>query len=75
MSSSPRNLGKKLSAVLHCVWLELFLMFIFERERETECNWGGAEREGDRIRSRFQALTVSIEPGAGLELMDCEIMT
>ena len=36
-------------------------------------NGGGAEREGDRIGNRLQAL--SPEPDAGLELMDREIMT
>ena len=25
----------------------MFLLFIFEKERETEPEWGGAEREGD----------------------------
>ena len=37
---------------------------------------GGAEREGDtesEAGSRLRA--VSTEPDAGLELMDCEIMT
>ena len=36
---------------------------------------GGAEKEGDRIGSRLQALSHHPEPDAGLELTDCEIMT
>ena len=60
--------------------LNFFLMFSFERERDrekTECEWRrGREREGDtesEAGSRLQA--VSPEPDAGLEPMDCEIMT
>ena len=34
---------------------------------------GGAEREGERIPSRLHA--VSAEPDAGLDLINCEIMT
>ena len=48
-------------------------MFIFERESMTG---EGAEREGDtesEAGSRLQA--VSTEPDAGLELMECDIMT
>ena len=44
---------------------KIFLMFIFERE--TECEQGGAEREGDiesEAGSRLRA--VSTEPDAGL---------
>ena len=44
------------------------------RDRERE--WGGAEREGDtesKAGSRLRA--VSTEPGAGLELTNCEIAT
>ena len=39
-------------------------------------SWGGVEREGDReseAGSRLRA--VGTEPDAGLELMDCEVMT
>ena len=36
---------------------------------------GGAEREGDRIRSRLQALSCRTEPDAGLKLTNHEIMT
>ena len=49
-------------------------MFIFERQ--TECKWVGAERDGgteSEAGSRLQA--VSTEPDAGLKLADCEIMT
>ena len=45
-------------------------LFILEREGVSR---GGAQREGDRIGSRLQA--VSTGPNAGLELMSCEIMT
>ena len=51
----------------------IFLMFIFERQAVSS---KGAEREGDtesKAGSRLQA--VSTEPDAGLELMNCEIMT
>ena len=51
-------------------------MFIFERERETEHEWGGVEREGDtesEAGSRLQA--VSTEPDAGLGPTDREIVT
>ena len=48
-------------------------MFIFERQ---SVSGGGAEREGDtesEAGSRLQA--VSTEPNAGLELIDCGMMT
>ena len=51
-------------------------MFILDRERETEHEWGGAEREGDtesEAGSRLPA--VSTEPTVGLELKNLEIMT
>ena len=46
-----------------------------EREKETKCDRGRG-REGDtesEAGSRLQA--VSTEPDAGLELINCEIMT
>ena len=52
-----------------------FLMFIFEKDRES-VSGAGAERGGDtesEVGSRFQA--VSTEPDAGLELTNREIMT
>ena len=54
----------------------MFILFYFIFERETECEWGGARREGDtesKAGSRLRA--VSTEPDAGLKLMDREIMT
>ena len=48
-------------------------MFIFERETERE--WGGAEREGDRSEAGSRLWTVSTELEAGLELVNREIMT
>ena len=44
--------------------------------RETECEWGREESEGDtesEVGSRLRA--VSTEPDAGLELMNHEIIT
>ena len=47
---------------------------MFEKEREREStSGGGAESNGDRIRSRLQA--AGTKPDAGLKLTDCEIMT
>ena len=50
-------------------------MFIyFEREGMCRCmSREGAEREGERIPSRFPA--VSLELDLGLEPTNCEIMT
>ena len=54
----------------HFFFKNIFLMFIFERERERQsASRGGAEREGDTesgAGSRLQA--VSTEPDVGLEL-------
>ena len=50
-------------------------MFLFLRERQS-VSGGGAEREGDtesQAGSRLPA--VSMEPDAGLELVNREIMT
>ena len=48
-------------------------MFIFERER---MSGGRAEREGDTESKAGPRLSaVSTEPGMGLELVNCEIMT
>ena len=56
-----------------------FLMFFFNlflRQRETEHEQGGAEREADTESEAGSRLwAVSTEPDAGLELMGCEIMT
>ena len=49
-----------------------FLMFICENESEHQ-QQRGRERGEQRIRSGLHA--DSIEPNAGLELMNCEIMT
>ena len=48
-------------------------MFIF-RERESESR-GGAERGRERERIPSRLHSVSAELDAGLELMNCEIMT
>ena len=56
------------------VHFNFFLMFIIEKQRETEHEHGRAREKGrHRIRSRLQA--VSTEPDTGLELTNCEIMT
>ena len=53
-----------------------FFTFIYLWKTETERKWEmGRERGRQRIRSRLQALAVSTEPDAGLELTNCEIMT
>ena len=48
-----------------------FKFFILKRERE-QVGWG-RERGRERIPSRL--LTASIEPDAGLDLVNCEIIT
>ena len=53
--------------MFHFIYLCIFLMFIFERERES----AGAERDGDRGSEAGSALTADV----GLELMNWEIMT
>ena len=54
-----------------------FNVYLFLRERQRQsASRGGAEREGDtksKAGSRLRA--VSPEPDAGLELVNCEIMT
>ena len=69
--------------VTGCIQFIFILFFIFFnvysflRDRERQSMSGeGAEREGDtesEAGSRLRA--VSTGPNAGLELMDCEIMT
>ena len=54
----------------------LFNVYLFLGQRETEHEWGGAEREGDtesETGSRLRA--ISPEPDAGLELAEREIVT
>ena len=61
--------------ILMGIELQIFLLFIFERERE-RVSRGGAERGGDtetEAGSRLSA--VSTEPDTGLELTNQEIMT
>ena len=59
--------------------IEIFLVFTFERERDTERKWWGeaAERERGRhrIQSRLRICADSSEPDTGLEPVNCEIMT
>ena len=51
-------------------------MFIFEKEREREGEWGGAKREGDtESEAGSRIWSKSTEPDAGFELTDREIMT
>ena len=55
------------------------LLFIFERERQTDRqnpSRGGAETEGDTESEAGSGLrAVSTEPDVGLELTDHEVMT
>ena len=66
-------------ATVHIFFIKIFLMFIFEREREStrvSASGGRAERGGDtesEAGARLQA--VSTAPDAGLELRDRESMT
>ena len=53
--------------------LAAFLLFAKLTPERALASRGGEEREGDRIPSRLHA--ASAEPEAGLELMNCEIMT
>ena len=51
-------------------------MFVFESERDRAQAGGGAEREGDTgSKAGLRPKTVSVEPDAGLEPADREIMT
>ena len=51
-------------------------MYLFLRERKTECEWGGAEREGDTEPEAGSGLrAVSTEPEERLEPKNREIMT
>ena len=53
----------------------MFYLFLRQRERQS-MDWGGAEREGDTESETGSRLgAVSTEPHAGLELMNCEIVT
>ena len=57
-------------------WFDFFLSLFLHSERERErvrMHQGGAERETERVPSRFHAF--SAEPDAGLDLMNREIMT
>ena len=51
-------------------------LFLRETEREIECEWGGAGREGDTESDAGSRLpTVSTQPGVGLEPTNREFMT
>ena len=71
----PPQLLQCLSPHQAYIFFNVFLMFIFERERQSVSR-GGAEREGDtesEAGSRLHA--VSTEPNEGLELTNHEITT
>ena len=52
------------------------MFYLFLRERETECEQGGVEREEDtESEVEFRLLAVSTEPDAGIEPTNSEIMT
>ena len=59
------------------IFFLIFLMFIYFWDRERQSmNGGRAEREGDTESEAGSRLwAISPEPDAGLELMDCEIVT
>ena len=65
--------------MLSYFFIKIFYVYIFLREREctrAHTSGGGAEREGDtesEAGSRLRA--ISTEPDAGLQPMNCEIMT
>ena len=67
MNQTGKRDSKIILFVLLLFFLSLFFIY-FEREWE-----GGAEREEERIPSRFH--TISSEPEVGLELRNHEIMT
>ena len=51
-------------------------MFIFEREKEAECEQGtGRERETQNLKQAPGSELVSRELNIGLKPMSCEIMT
>ena len=52
-------------------------MFIFDRDRQTEHEWGrGRQRQEDAESEAGSRLgAVSTEPDLGLQLTSCEIMT
>ena len=53
-----------------------FNVYLFLGQRETEHDWGGAEREGDtEYETSSRLWAVSTEPDVGLELTDREIVT
>ena len=47
------------------IYIYILNIYLFLREKGNT-NWGGAEREGERIPSRF--LAVSLEPNVGLDV-------
>ena len=54
----------------------LTFLFIFEREKETGCEQGRAERQGDpEAEAGSRLWAVSTEPNAGLKPTNSEIMT
>ena len=57
-------------------FLIFFNVYLFLRQRETEQNGAGSEREGDtESETGYRLRALSTEPHAGLELTDHEIMT
>ena len=69
---SAHGCSQRCANVRRCVFfLNSFLcLFIFERQREST-NGGGAEIEGDRIRSGLQAPSCQHRDRRGAELTDC----
>ena len=52
-------------------------MFIFERERQSASGGGAESKRGRETQNLKQApgSELSAQPDAGLELMDCKVMT
>ena len=65
--------------ILFCKLLTFFFLTLIsycEKERESEHEWGGVEREGDTESEAGSRLgAVSTEPDAGLALTNRKIMT
>ena len=50
-------------------------MFIFGRERETECELGRSRERDPESEAGSRLQAASTEPDVGLKLTDCELMT
>ena len=71
------NLSLSLKIVMNSFFFHLFsVLFIFERQTETECEQGRERETGKhRIRSRFQALSCQHTAHCRAQTQNQEIMT